>query len=386
MRTLFIFCLLPATESAQGQISDSARVSVLTIYPGQDIYTLWGHSALRIQDPISQIDISYNYGTFDFQNPLRFVIQFAYGKLDYQLSLNYSGDFLAHSWHSEGRDVVEQRLNMTGEEIRRLYNYLSVNALPENRMYRYDFLFDNCATRILDALEYATQTPVTDTSSSEITFRRLIRPYLRNHPGLDLAVNLAMGIPVDKESTRRQLSFLPLELQSLLQYAYTSSGAPLVAQTDTLYGTPVSPRPRDRLSLPTWIGWFLFFLASVYFLYDIRSPRKRRFDPILFGITSLLGLMITFFWFVSLHEITRPNLNILWAWPLHIIPLYFSRQSWTALYWWGCAISAAVFALGTAWWTPYTPPVALPVSLAVLLRCIILARVPRTGFEPVLPA
>ena len=385
-RILFIFCLLSAVRPAQCQVSDSARVSVLTVYPGKDIYTLWGHSALRIQDPVTQTDISYNYGTFDFRNPLSFIVRFAYGKLDYQLSLSYSGDFLAHSWHSEGRGVVEQQLNMTGEEIRLLYNYLSVNARPENRVYRYDFLFDNCATKILDALEHALQTPLIDSTSSEITFRRLIRPYLRNHPGLDLAINLAMGIPVDRNATLRQLSFLPIELQSLLQHIHTSSDVPLVAQTDTLFGSPVSPQPRHRFFLPTEIGWFLFFLASILFLRDFQSPRRRWFDLVLFGVTTLLGLMITFFWFVSLHEITRPNLNILWTWPLHMIPLFYSRQSWTATYWWSCAISAAVFALGTVWWAQYTPPAALPVSLAVLLRCIILAKVPRTGFEPVLPA
>ncbi|MCY3595665.1 MAG: DUF4105 domain-containing protein, partial [Bacteroidetes bacterium] len=168
---LFILSALISTGvrfNANAQISDSARVSILTIYPGDVIYTLWGHSALRIEDPITNIDTSYNYGTFDFRNPLSFILRFAYGELHYRLSLHYSPALLEHSWLSLGRGVVEQRLNMTAEETRALYEYLSTNALPENRVYRYDFLYDNCATRILDALEDALQTKIADSTSTEV--------------------------------------------------------------------------------------------------------------------------------------------------------------------------------------------------------------------------
>ena len=388
-RILFILSVLilsSSTFTVRAQISDSARVSVLTIYPGEAIYALWGHSALRIWDPVTGFDISYNYGTFDFRSPLSFIARFAYGKLDYQLSLNSSRALLGHSWLSEERGVVEQKLNMSKEETRALYGYLSTNALPENRVYRYDFLFDNCATRILDALEYALQTPLAESSSTESTFRNLIRPYLRGHAGLDLAVNLAMGVPVDRDATQRQLSFLPIELQILLEKAHTSTGETLVARTDTLFGYPASPQPRRTMSLPTGIGWGIFLLAFTLFLRDIRNPQRRMFDIVLFSVVSLLGLLIAFLWLISLHEITRPNLHIMWACPLHIIPLCFSRKSWTSFYWWVAMFSAGVLALGIAWWGQSLPAATLPLALSVAVRCFILARVPRTGFEPVLPA
>ena len=389
---LFILTVLIVSGSvptAQAQQSDSARVSLLTIYPGDAIYALWGHSALRVWDPVTGTDISYNYGTFDFRSPVSFIARFAYGKLDYQLSLNYSQSLLDHSWLAQERGVVEQELNLTRKETRALHNYLSINALPENRTYRYDFLYDNCATRILDALEHAVQSPLADAPSVEdITFRELIRPYLRTRPGLDVAINLAMGLPVDQPASRRQRSFLPIELQQILHTAQTPTGTPLVARTDTLFGRPTSPQSREAMSLPTGIGWLIFLTCVLISVQDRNRPRRRLFDFVLFAGVSLIGLILAFFWLLSLHEITRPNLHLLWAWPVHIIPLFFSQKSWTNFYWWIAVGAAATFVLASSasWETQSLPAITLPLSLAVMLRGMILTAVPRTGFEPVLPA
>ena len=384
--TLLSLISLALNMPARAQISDSARVSVFTIYPGEAIYSLWGHSALRIWDPVTGTDISYNYGTFDFNNPLSFIARFAYGKLDYRLSLENSPARVEYSWFTERRGVVEQQLNLTPSERQTLYQYLSTNALPENRTYRYDFLYDNCATRIRDALEYALQAPLADSISTGVTFRDLIRPYVHARPDLDMAINLAMGLPVDRFASQRDLALLPIELQALLQNAQTGTGAPLVLVSDTLFGSPVTPEIRRSLSLPTGIAWLIFAVAFAYFLRDLREPRQRIFDLVFLSTVTLIGLLVAFFWLVSLHAITRPNLHIMWAWPLHIVPLFLSRRSFVTVYWWCAAASAVVFALGSAWWPQTSPAIALPLALAVAVRCINLARVPRTGFEPVLPA
>ena len=384
--TLLSLISLTLNMPARAQISDSARVSVFTIYPGEAVYSLWGHSALRIWDPLTGIDISYNYGTFDFNNPLSFIARFAYGKLNYRLSLENSQARVEYSWFSQKRGVVEQQLNLTPSQRQTLYQYLSINALPENSTYRYDFLYDNCATRIRDALEYALKTPLADSILTRLTFRDLIRPYVRARPDLDMAINLAMGLPVDRYASQRDLAFLPIELQALLQNAQTATGAPLVLVTDTLYGNPVTPQTRRSISLPTGIAWLIFVVAFAYFLHDFHEPRQRKFDVVFLSTVTLIGLLVAFFWLVSLHSITRPNLHIMWAWPLHIIPLSLSRRSFVTIYWWCAAASAVVFALGSAWWPQASPAIALPLALAVAVRCISLARVPRTGFEPVLPA
>ena len=383
---ILIVPILPGFHSiGHSQISDSARVSILTIYPGDAIYALWGHSALRIWDPSTGFDISYNYGTFDFRSPISFMARFAYGKLDYQLSLNRSQALLGHSWLTQERGVVQQELSMSPEEIHALYQFVSINARPENRVYRYDFLYDNCATRILDALEHALQYPLADSNLVDRSFRSYIRPYLKNQPELDLAINLAMGIPVDQPASTRQLSFLPIEFQILIENASKINGEQLVARTDTLFGQPSSPKPRESISLPTVIGWGIFVFGLLLSVKDFHTPKRRIFDSVLFGTISLIGLLITFFWFISLHEITRPNLHIMWALPFHIIALYINKR-WIKFYWAGTMLSGTAFLVAAGWGAQHIPLATLPFMLTVVVRSIILMRVPRTGFEPVLPA
>ena len=210
----------------------------------------------------------------------------------------------------------------------------------------------------------------------------MVRPYVHARPDLDMAINLAMGLPVDRNASQRDLAFLPIELQGLLQNAQTATGAPLVLVSDTLHGYPMTPETRRSMSLPTGLAWLIFVVAFAYFLRDFSEPRQRKFDVVFLSTVTLIGLLVAFFWLVSSHAITRPNLHIMWAWPLHIIPLFLSRRTFVTIYWWCAAASAAGFALGSAWWPQTSPAIALPLALAVAVRCITLARVPRTDLNP----
>ncbi|MFW6202281.1 MAG: DUF4105 domain-containing protein, partial [Gemmatimonadota bacterium] len=138
-------------------LTDSVRVSLISILPGDRVYSVFGHSALRVRDPVLGIDRAYNFGTFDFGETLLdlagFVARFTYGDLNYRLSVQDPGRMVNGYWRIEGRASVEQLLDLTRAEAQELFRRLEINALPENRYYRYDFFFDNCATRLLDALE-----------------------------------------------------------------------------------------------------------------------------------------------------------------------------------------------------------------------------------------
>jgi hypothetical protein len=138
-------------------LSDSVRVSLISILPGRKIYSVFGHSALRIRDPELGIDRAYNFGTFDFGDaPLdvaSFVARFTYGDLNYRLAVQDPPALVRGYWQNERRASVEQTLDLRRDEAQELFRRLEVNALPENRYYQYDFFFDNCATRLLDALE-----------------------------------------------------------------------------------------------------------------------------------------------------------------------------------------------------------------------------------------
>ena len=142
----------PANAQLPNRVSDSTAVSIVTVMPGNPVYTMFGHTAIRFRDPESGLDASFNYGTFDFDNT--FPIRFASGKLDYRLDVTPSEPAFRH-YRGEGRTIVEQQLTLTAQHAQRLYELLLVNYRPENRYYRYDFFFDNCSTRIRDILEEA---------------------------------------------------------------------------------------------------------------------------------------------------------------------------------------------------------------------------------------
>src|SRR5690606_412756 len=54
---------VPAAAQPAEALSDSAAVSLLTMLPGEEVYSAFGHSAFRIHDPALGLDRTYNFGT-----------------------------------------------------------------------------------------------------------------------------------------------------------------------------------------------------------------------------------------------------------------------------------------------------------------------------------
>ncbi len=390
---------------ATAQLSDSAQVSLITIGPGQAIYSLWGHSALRVHDPLLGIDIAYNYGTFDFGNRVQFLARFLYGKLDYALSRQDFPSLVAVSWEVEGRAVVEQVLDLTPGQRETLFRYLEQNARPENKIYRYDYFFDNCSTRIRDALEAVLndttlfQAVAPDGSS----FRELIRPYSRTRPMLDVVMNLALGLPGDAAASGRERLFLPIELMDSADQATIRSPereASLVTRTDSLRGSLTAPVTGTDWPLVV-ASWLLFVLALC--LAGRGAAFWRIADTVLLSVTGFAGLLLYFLWIVSLHDAAGSNPHIIWAWPFHLFMAWeIARRrtvSWHRPYFYVAAAATAITAIVAVMMPARLPAVAVPFLLLLTVRCMALARstldgrrrigrelVPRTGFEPVLPA
>lgn len=364
---------------ATAQLSDSAQVSLITIGPGKAIYSLWGHSALRIYDPVAGIDIAYNYGTFDFDSRLLFMVKFLYGKLDYALSRQDFPSLVAISWEVEGRAVVEQVLDLSPGQREALFRYLEQNARPEYRMYRYDYFFDNCSTRIRDTLErvLGDTTMFQAATPTVSTLRELSRPYSRAKPLLDVAMNLALGLPADAATSGRERLFLPLELMESAGQA-TIQGpqrkAPLVARTDSLRGSAAVPDAGT--SWTVIMGWLLFALA-------VGSSGRgaavwRAADTVLLSVAGLAGLLLWFLWLVSLHDVAGPNLHVIWAWPPHVFLAWevARRKSatWHRPYLYVAAATAA-FTIAAAVLVPARfPSAAIPLLLLLGFRCVLLAR------------
>lgn len=313
---VLLSAVLPGPVSAQ-TLSDRAEVSLITCGPGTDLYATFGHSAVQVFDPATGIDRVYNYGTFDFDTE-GFYIKFTRGKLNYILSVSTFDRFVM-SYQYEGRWVYRQALNLNAAQKEDLFTFLEWNALPENREYKYDFFYDNCSTRIRDVLEKVLGADLAYPESSAdttATFREMIDLYLGPHPWSDFGIDLALGLPCDKEADYREKMFLPDYLMANMGKAVIADGGtlrPLVGSE----GIILKQNPKLDLSDEggvTWIFWAIFIFSLVAAIL-IPAPILRWFDILLFAVTGLLGLMLVFMWLGTDHSATKWNFNLLWALP-----------------------------------------------------------------------
>lgn len=369
-----------AQPQLPAQLSPRAQISLLTITPGRELYSTFGHSAIRIVDPPYQLDRIYNYGTFDFEEP-GFYFKFTRGLLDYALSA-YSYSFAEYQYMEERRGIIQQTLTLTPEMKQALYSFLEWNYRPENRRYRYDFFFDNCATRIRDVFEKTLGENLHWYLNPDrrLSFRRYIDPYLVGHPLTHFGMDLGLGARADRIASAREAMFLPDYLyESFAGATITIAGQtlPFIARTDTLLWFPGADNIPSALPWSDILLWGLFLLAGLLTYRAVRSckhssPQKPWFDAILFGLAGLAGVMILFLWFGTDHKVTPDNWNLLWAWPLHLVAalLLISRRKrrWPG---WYFAIYALIMVIVLARW-PFWPqefhPATFPLALALTVR------------------
>ncbi len=301
-------------------LSDSAKISLLTATPGQELYTAFGHSALWVYDPVYGIDEVYNYGTFDFEAK-NFYLNFVMGKLNYKLEVTSLDDFL-FVYSIEGRGIKEQVINLAMGEMQVIYDFLLWNRKPENQYYLYDFFFDNCATRIRDLIDklLSINWGAGSYAVPKLTFRQLIKPYLEPSPWARFGIDLVLGLSADRLATNWEVMFLPDFMFDAFESARHADGRPLLAETRSLLPQTDAPM-RTTLILPILVGWLIFILGFISFS---RIRFARLFDMIFFTALGVAGVIIMFLWFLSDHTATNLNLNLLWAIPFHLYFIYKS--------------------------------------------------------------
>lgn len=318
-----ILSIVPCVLLAQR--ADTA-VYLVNIYPGSDIYELEGHSAIVVESP-GMPAMAYNYGMFDFAAP-NFVYRFVKGETDYYVAAYPWEIFMSH-YVRTGRRIMAHRLNMTPQQTARLIQLLDENVKPENAVYRYNYVRDNCATRPLRMIEKAMgdsivfgPAPFESQSGVRPTFRNVMRHYHRNYPWYQFGIDLALGSGVDFTANSRDLTFAPVELDGMLAAA-TVDGKPLVAESAPMYD--VAP---DNAVLPA-TPWYmtpmavacLVFLLGAFVTYrDLRRHSTCRiFDTLYYLGAGVLGCIIAFLIFVSVHEATSPNWLFLWLNPFCLL-------------------------------------------------------------------
>ena len=370
--------------------SVDARVSLITILPGEDVYSTFGHSALRVVDASLGIDEAFNYGTFDFGSSAleiaSFIGRFTYGDLNYSLTVQNGRSIVAGYWEVLGRASIEQTLDLSAREKQELYRILRTNALPENRYYQYDFFFDNCATRLLDAIEAALGPGLSfGAEAPGRSLRELLDPYLLGVPWTDFGMNLGLGLPADRQATAREATFLPEILMNHLASGTVEREGevvPLVMRTDTLTGgSGISWEPEAAPPWPAIGLWILFVGGTLLTIADLKSgrPRRRIVDALFFGSLGIAGLVAGFLWFVSLHQVTDGNLNMVWASPTHLVVAVaiarYRWQRWMGSYMAATALLALILLAGFPFWPQRLPTALIPLLLLIVVRAGSLVRV-----------
>lgn len=304
---------------------NAQQISVLTCGKGQEIYSTFGHSAIRVLDTVTKTDVVYNYGLFDFEDPA-FIPKFINGKLDYKVGKESFEDFFAQYVYQQ-REVKEQVLNLSDSQTKEIIAFLEWNILDANKMYRYDFLYNNCATKIIDLFEQKTNGISLQffKANPPLSFRGLIHQNAKQSvPMIDWGMDLAIGLPADKMATPREYTFLPEFVYKSLQLSKNEwNQKPLVAFERVLL--PVSEDIiADNISSPTHLAWFIFAL-SIYIRFS-----KRTWIPFLKSLLFLFfgfgGLVLSYEWFFTEHAITKMNLNLLWLNPIFVLFAFIHNQ------------------------------------------------------------
>ena len=321
---LVSFLLLVFVSNVKGQLSSRAQISVITCGPGADLYATFGHSAFRVQDPVNGLDVVYNYGTFNFNTP-NFYLKFARGKLLYSLSREPFEDFL-YTYQLEKRWVKEQILQLSSPERNELFRFLETNYEPANRDYKYDFLFNNCSTKIPDVLSRVLGDRLSFDENyleEQFTFRQLIQQYLETNSWSSLGIDLALGAVIDRKAKPLEHMFLPDYVYAQLNHSLLG-GKPLVLRERTILQDQGPANGAYFTLTPAfWLALLLLFTITITYIDYKNGSRSQALDFLMLFITGTTGLVIIFLWFFTDHTATVWNFNLLWAFPLNLFLAFY---------------------------------------------------------------
>lgn len=322
-KQLFFFLVMIPLIGCATSLSSNSTVSLLTCDEGTEIYALFGHGAIRIQDKSQSIDEIYNWGMFEFsENQAEFGYDFAKGKLVYKLGRQKFQHFI-YEYIYYKRGVREQQLNLNLQQKQKLYDAILKNYLPENRNYKYDFFYDNCSSRIRDLLITSIGNKLVlakHPDADKYSFREIIDFRLNSTPWLDLGIDLVLGKKIDTIVSNHHLMFLPSYLGEILDASYVIDNlggkVPLVKNKTELLTNEIEI-DSDISSIS------IYFWVLLVFTLIVGIINRNRFSKFWFGlillIGSLLSIVLVFMWVGTDHDATKDNLNLLWANPLLLL-------------------------------------------------------------------
>ena len=332
---------------------DEIKFSVVTIGPYEsELYSAFGHSGIRYVDKKNNIDHFYNYGIFDFNQP-NFYLNFLNGKLLYMVA-KYDYRTAEKNYINEDRYIKEQVLDLNESEKILLYNILEQNIRPENRTYLYNYVYDNCATKIRDVLDNVYGGSLSFTSEPEKkSFRQLMDLYLEKNKWGDLGIDICLGPEIDYDVSFDEEMFLPDYLFKGIENAVRDGDKNIVSKTNIIN---LQKEDFQSYSLSPHYIFLIFFIISIYLSFrQVKYGIKYFvFDSIYLMISGIIGCLLVYLWFFTDH-LSSYNFNIVWAMPFNIIIsiLILVNPNSSLVKWYMFLYSVLLFSLLILWnWIP----------------------------------
>ena len=337
--SVLIFLSSIVVSAQLAPLSPKATVSVLTCATGNESYSLFGHTAVRIADPEQFLDVVYNYGAFDFSTP-NFVAKFAKGDLQYFVVADSFSEFIGR-YQYEGRSVYEQKLRLSLPLKQQLFDQLNKTLQSEERFYTYKFIDRNCTTMVVDLLIQTIGTKaITKKDATKKTYREVLFPYFKNHFYEQLGTSSIFGTKVDQKATTLFLPFDLLESLKITKYKNEPLSEPVVSLLTVAPTTPHS--------------WWNNAYTYGAFLLLLVFWKKRSVGLLFLTVMGILGLFFLFMGWYSLHPELANNYNVLLFNPTLLVLVFFVLQKnikaikWLSYVNWGCFLLYTIVLINKA--------------------------------------
>jgi hypothetical protein len=327
---LIFFLSIYSTGSAQFQLSKYSEISIVTAGPGEELYEAFGHSAIRIKDPVINLDIIYNYGIFDFDQP-NFYTNFAKGNMIYSLA-RYDFKYFLANYKKNHRWLKQQVLYLTQQEKQAYFSYLEKNAQEQNKNYLYDPYFNNCATILRDITKSILGAKIefnTDSSVPELTLRELTNNEIHWNSWGSFGLNLITGTKLDQKASYKDYMYLPDYLYSSFKNAtiYIKNQPKKIIKREDFILNFSEKKIEVPLFNPFLIMSIFSFLGLLITYNDFKNnKRTRTLDFTLFFISGLIGCVLFFLWGLSTHSTAPNNFNVLWSFAPNILISFVMLQ------------------------------------------------------------
>jgi hypothetical protein len=335
----FLFAFIKSYNS-QVNLSVYSEVSLITAGPGSELFEAFGHSAVRIKDPVLQIDLIYNYGMFDFKAP-NFYSNFTKGKLLYSLG-RYNFEYFLESYKRDKRWVKQQVLNLTQQEKQTFFRYLENNLLTENATYSYDPYFNNCATKLRDITVSILGDKVVfidENIEKNQSFRQLMNKEINWNTWGNFGINLALGNKLDQKATSEQYMYLPKYVYAIFkesQLFIRNQPENLILREDVLLD--FEEQKQEIAVFNPFLIFSTLSLIGIFITFSDYKKEKRSkwLDFTILFTTGIVGTLVVFLWFFTDHSTAPNNFNFLWAFAPNLIIAFLmlkkNQQKWMRFY------------------------------------------------------